>query len=45
MEKLRFLTEQNLNEIKENYETPCYVYSEEKLRTSAQLCLDFPNAY
>ncbi|NLA39777.1 MAG: diaminopimelate decarboxylase, partial [Methanomicrobiales archaeon] len=45
MHKPKFLTPDQVRKIAEIYGTPLYVYSEEKLRKSAEQALAFPNAY
>ncbi len=40
-----FLDYSTASEIRENYTTPCFVYSEEALRESAAKVLAFPHAY
>jgi len=45
METLRFLTKQQIEKIKKEYQLPVYVYSEKLLRTKARDCLNFPNAF
>ena len=43
--ELKFLTRENIENIDENFQTPVFVYSEEELKKSANLFLNFPNAY
>lgn len=45
MEKLNFLTPQQILDIKKQYPDPTYVYSEELLEQNANDCLNFPNAF
>ncbi len=45
MDKLNFLTIKNLSQIKEDFYTPCFVYSEKVLNDQADKMLNFPNAY
>ncbi|MEA2076868.1 MAG: diaminopimelate decarboxylase [Candidatus Marinimicrobia bacterium] len=45
MTKLKFLSPDQVRSIVHTYGSPVYVYSEAKLRRSAQEALDFPNAY
>lgn len=45
MHKLNFLTEENINYIKENYKLPVYVYSEQKLLNAVKKFKDFPSAF
>lgn len=41
----RFLTQEHVDYISQNFQWPHYVYSEVELRKSAQAFLDFPSAY
>lgn len=41
----RFITPEIVSKIRENYQTPMYVYSEKELRERAQDFLDFPSAF
>ena len=41
----RFLNQELVSQIRENYVTPTYVYSEKELQERAQEFLDFPSAY
>ena len=45
MEKLRFLTAENLDQIRIDFGTPSFVYDEELLRANAQAVKNFPNAF
>lgn len=45
MKYLKFLSDQQVRSIAENYGTPVFVYSEKKLRESAGQTQNFPNAY
>lgn len=45
MQNPRFITPQISSEIKKNYSTPVYVYSERELHERAQEFLNFPSAY
>lgn len=45
MHQLNFLTLDQIEHIKNRYQTPCYVYSESKLREFTQTMLDMPNAF
>jgi diaminopimelate decarboxylase len=45
MTQLNFLTEKQANYIAENFSTPVYVYSEEKLEAAADDFLSFPSAF
>lgn len=45
METLRFLTKQQIEKIKKDYQLPVYVYSEKLLRKKARDCLNFPHAF
>ena len=45
MSNLKFLSPQEVRKIADTYGTPVYVYSEDKLRQSAQTAFHFPNAY
>jgi len=45
MNKLNFLSQQNVADIRENFKTPVYVYSQEKLEESADNFLEFPSAF
>ena len=40
-----FLTKQHINEIENNFQTPIYVYSEDKLIEAADNFLSFPSAF
>ena len=42
---MNFLTQQNIQEIEQNYQTPVYVYSENKLLEAADNFLSFPSAF
>jgi diaminopimelate decarboxylase len=43
--ELKFLTSENIKKIDNNFQTPVFVYSEQELKKSANLFLNFPNAY
>ena len=45
MDDLRFLTPENLDQIKIDFNTPTFVYDETTLRANARLVKDFPNAF
>lgn len=45
MDKLNFLTIDQLSQINQTFSTPCYVYSEKVLKQQALKLLDFPNAF
>gem|GEM_PF-909518 len=45
MQEPRFLIQEHIDYIQENFETPVYVYSEAELRARAQEFLDFPSMY
>ena len=45
MEKLRFLTSENLDQIKIDFGTPTFVYDEDTLRANARAVKEFPNAF
>jgi diaminopimelate decarboxylase len=45
MDTLRFLTPENLEQIKMEFETPTFVYDEAILRANAQAVKEFPNAF
>ena len=45
IEKLNFLTNETAKKIAAEFGTPCYVYSEERLRRQAEKVLAFPNAF
>ena len=45
VEKLRFLSPEQVRSIREQFGTPVYVYNEEALERQAKTMLDFPNAY
>ena len=45
MKYCKFLEDQEVRSIAENYGTPVFVYSEAKLRESAEQVLHFPHAY
>lgn len=42
---MNFLTKENINYIEQKFETPVYVYSEEKLLEAADNFLSFPSAF
>ena len=42
---MNFLTQQKIQEIEQNYQTPVYVYSENKLIEAADNFLSFPSAF
>ncbi len=41
----RFITPEIVSHVRENYQTPVYIYSEKELRERAKDFLDFPSAY
>jgi len=41
----RNLSDDQINHIEKNYQTPCYVYHEDDLRQQAEKLIAFPNAY
>jgi diaminopimelate decarboxylase len=45
MTQLNFLTSDQANNIAENFHTPVYVYSQEKLEQAADDFLAFPSAF
>ena len=45
MDTLRFLTPENLEQIKIEFQTPTFVYDEATLRANAQTVKQFPNAF
>ena len=45
MEKLQFLTAENLDQIRIDFGTPSFVYDENILRANAQSVKNFPNAF
>lgn len=45
MEKPRFLTPENLDQIRIDFGTPTFVYDEETLRANARAVKNFPNAF
>ncbi|MFA6618679.1 MAG: diaminopimelate decarboxylase [Candidatus Neomarinimicrobiota bacterium] len=45
MKKPKFLSPSQVRNITKQYGSPIYVYDETKLKNSAKLALDFPNAY
>ena len=45
MEQLRFLTPENIEQIRIDFGTPTFVYDEDTLRTNAKSVLNFPNAF
>ena len=45
MTNLKFLTPTKVRTIAEEFGTPVYVYDENMLKTSAELAMNFPNAY
>ena len=45
MSALRFINNQQANFIRQNFETPVYVYSQEKLEAAADDFLAFPSAF
>ena len=45
MEKLKFLTPEIAEELRQNFGTPIYVYDERTLKTQAEKALAFPNAF
>ena len=45
MNQLKFLTFEELDQIRIEFGTPSYVYDEEILRSNAQKLLAFPNAF
>ncbi len=45
MDTLRFLTHENLEQIKMEFQTPTFVYDEAILRANAQAVKQFPNAF
>jgi diaminopimelate decarboxylase len=45
MHELNFLNREQAEQIAENFETPVYVYSEEKLEEAADNFLAFPSAF
>lgn len=45
MKNLNFLSKPEAKQIVEEFWTPCYVYSEAKLKEFANIMLKFPNAY
>ena len=45
MDKLRFLTPENLDQIRIDFGTPTFVYDEDTLRANAQAVKNFPNAF
>ena len=45
MDDLRFLTPENLDQIKIDFNTPTFVYDETTLRANARLVKEFPNAF
>jgi len=42
---LRFLSYEDLDEIRMEFGTPCFVYDEATLRANAQAVMNFPHAY
>ena len=44
-DNLRFLTYENLEQIKIDFGTPAFVYDENTLRANAKLVKSFPNAF
>jgi len=45
MEQLRFLTPENIEQIRIDFGTPTFVYDEDTLRANAKSVLNFPNAF
>lgn len=45
IEKLKFLTESQVRSIAQQFGTPIFVYSRERIEKSCDLALAFPNAY
>ncbi|WP_025183410.1 diaminopimelate decarboxylase [Leptospira kirschneri] len=45
IEKLKFLTEPQVRSIAEQFGTPVFVYSRERIEKSCEVALAFPNAY
>ena len=45
MSALRFINNQQANFIRQNFETPVYVYSQKKLEAAADDFLAFPSAF
>ena len=45
MEKLSFLSEEQVRHIQSEYGTPVFVYDQATLQSQAQKALDFPNAF
>ena len=45
MRKLNFLSEDQINEIKERFRLPCFVYSQELIKKRAKEFLDMENAF
>ena len=45
MEKPRFLTPEDLDQIRIDYGTPTFVYDENILRANARAVKEFPNAF
>jgi diaminopimelate decarboxylase len=45
MQNPRFITNELVSHMRENYMTPVYVYSEQELRERAKDFLDFPSAF
>lgn len=45
MEKLQFLTKEQVKEISDKYVHPVFVYSEKRLKDAANKATNFPNAY
>jgi len=45
MDKLRFLTPEDLDQIRIDFGTPTFVYDEDTLRANAQAVKNFPNAF
>jgi diaminopimelate decarboxylase len=45
MTQLNFLSEEQAKNIADNFHTPVYIYSEEKLDEAADNFLSFPSAY
>jgi diaminopimelate decarboxylase len=45
MDTLRFLSREQIISIRENFETPVFVYSERRIREQAEKVLAFPHAF
>jgi len=42
---MNFLNEEQVNKIEQDFQTPVYVYSEDKLNEAADAFLAFPSAF